>query len=94
MLSYVLLNGGAWLVRKLTCGAFVPPNYDLAERWVIPPGGIVPGWVKYLAGTRAQDDVMLHERKSSSPSLDERSHTKAESLTMSDVNQLPSQVRQ
>ena len=91
ILSYVLLNGGAWLVRKLTCGAVEPPNYDLAERWVVPPGGIVPGWIKYLAGTRnADNDMQMEQRRS--PSEDERSHTKG-SLTMSEINQLPSQPR-
>ncbi|KAI0699499.1 xanthine/uracil permease [Cerioporus squamosus] len=88
IISYVLLNGGAWVLRKATGGRLVPPNYDMAETWVIPPGGIVPGWVKALTGRgTSQHDVPLEPRES--PSLDERSHTKG-SLTMSEVNQLPS----
>ena len=67
ILSYVLLNGGAWLVRKLTCGAVEPPNYDLAERWVVPPGGIVPGWVRVLTGRPVRvDEVQLERRESGS----------------------------
>ena len=88
ILSYVLINGGAWLIRKATFGRIVPPNYDVAETWVVPPGGIVPGWVKVLQNRgRQTGDVPLEPRES--PSLDERSHTKG-SLTMSEVNQFPS----
>ena len=65
--SYLLLNGGAWIVGKLTCGAIMPPNYDLAERWVVPPGGIVPGWVRVLTGRPVRvDEVQLERRESGS----------------------------
>ena len=86
---YIVINAPAWVLRKTT--GLTPPNYDLAERWVVPPGGIVPGWIKYLAGTRnADNDMQMQQRRS--PSEDERSHTKG-SLTMSEINQLPSQPR-
>ncbi|RPD56806.1 xanthine/uracil permease [Lentinus tigrinus ALCF2SS1-7] len=91
IISYVLINGGAWIIRKATGGRIVPPSYDMAEQWVIPPGGIVPGWVKALIRLSgrgyADNDVPLEQRES--PSLDERSHTK-DSLTMSEVNHVPS----
>ncbi|KAH9939648.1 xanthine/uracil permease [Epithele typhae] len=61
VLSYVLLNGGAALLRTASGGRVLPPNYDLAERWAVPPGGIVPGWMKRLAGrggARAEDVPM------------------------------------
>ena len=90
ILSYVLLNGGAWVLRKISGGRIVPPNYEMAETWVIPPGGIVPTWIKVVTGRgRRTNDVPMEERERESPSLDERSHTKA-SLTMSEVNPLPS----
>ncbi|KAH9015923.1 permease family-domain-containing protein [Lactarius pseudohatsudake] len=38
ILSYVLLN--------VSGDRIVPPNYGQAEPWVIPPGGIVPVWMK------------------------------------------------
>ena len=84
VLSYVILNGGAWLVKKLTCGAIVPPNYDLAERWVVPPGGIVPGWVRVLAGRPApHEEVRMEQRREAeTPSLEEQMHQK--SFTTSD----------
>ncbi|KAG9312542.1 permease family-domain-containing protein [Chiua virens] len=50
--SYLLLNGSVWIVRKLTDGRISPPNYDASEPWVIPPGGIIPGWIKYLMNRR------------------------------------------
>ena len=88
MLSYVLLNGGAWLVRKLTCGAFVPPNYDLAERWVIPPGGIVPTWMRVRAGRPVRvDDVPMRKREPErdSASVDDVHHQKSMSDSADDV---------
>lgn len=46
--SYIIINGSVWIIRKASNERFSPPNYDASEPWVIPPGGIVPGWVKYL----------------------------------------------
>ncbi|KAJ3519069.1 hypothetical protein NM688_g9356 [Phlebia brevispora] len=50
IISYVLINGIAWLIRKISGDRFPPPNYDAAEPWVIPPGSIVPGWMRFIAG--------------------------------------------
>ncbi|KAI0808160.1 xanthine/uracil permease [Fomes fomentarius] len=89
--TYIIINGLAWVLRKVSGGRLAPPNYDLAERWTVPPGGLVPGWVKYFAGIRnTTDEVQLKERNS--PSIDERSHDKG-SLHLSDINQLPPQAR-
>ncbi|TBU27120.1 xanthine/uracil permease [Dichomitus squalens] len=75
ILSYVLLNGGAWIIRKVSGGRIVPANYDLAETWVIPPGGIVPGWVKALQGRNRREEIVpMEQRPAHSPSLEE--HTK------------------
>ena len=75
ILSYVILNGGAWILRKVSGGRIVPANYDLAETWTVPPGGIVPGWVKALQGrNRTEEVVPMEQRPAHSPSLDE--HTK------------------
>lgn len=48
ILSYVLLNGIPWALRKATGGRLVPPDYDLAEQWSAPPGGLQPGWLRML----------------------------------------------
>ena len=45
ILSFVLLNGIVLLVRKATAGRIIPPNLDASEKWVVPPGGIVPLWM-------------------------------------------------
>jgi AGZA family xanthine/uracil permease-like MFS transporter len=46
--SYVIINGFVWIVSKVSNNAIMPPNYDASEPWVVPPGGIVPTWVKIL----------------------------------------------
>ncbi|KAG2340458.1 hypothetical protein BDR05DRAFT_966718 [Suillus weaverae] len=46
--SYVIINGFVWIVSKISNNAIMPPNYDASEPWVIPPGGIVPSWIKIL----------------------------------------------
>ena len=91
--TYIIINGPAWVIRKIT--GFQPPNYELAERWTVPPGGILPGWVKIIAGTRetAHNEVQLQQRRSPS-SVYEHSQNKEESeFTMAEIPQLPSQQR-
>jgi len=48
--SYILLNGVPWLLRKATNDSLIPPNYERSERWVVPPGGIIPAWMRYVHG--------------------------------------------
>ena len=48
IVSYVLINGTAWALTKISGGRISPPNYDVAETWVIPPGSIVPTWMSVL----------------------------------------------
>jgi AGZA family xanthine/uracil permease-like MFS transporter len=50
VLSYLLLNAIPYLLKKVSGGRIVPPEYDLAEEWVVPPGGIVPPWILRLLG--------------------------------------------
>lgn len=44
--SYVLLNGGVGVVRWGSKGRVRPTLYELGERWSVPPGGLVPGWMR------------------------------------------------
>ncbi|EMD35912.1 hypothetical protein CERSUDRAFT_124492 [Gelatoporia subvermispora B] len=79
VISYILLNGIPWLLRKISRDRIVPPTYDLAEPWVIPPGSIVPGWIQYLMGRRNDavlQDVALEPRERSQ-SPDDLSRTKS-----------------
>ncbi|KAI0073347.1 hypothetical protein K474DRAFT_223969 [Panus rudis PR-1116 ss-1] len=51
IISYILLNGSIAFLRKISGNRISPPAYDSAEPWVIPPGGIVPGWMKLVINT-------------------------------------------
>ncbi|TFK66066.1 xanthine/uracil permease [Pluteus cervinus] len=53
VLSYVLLNGIPFLLKKVSGGRIVPPNYHEAEAWSPPPGGVIPVWVKVLQHYRS-----------------------------------------
>jgi len=50
ILSYILLNGVPWLLCKVGGDRFTPPNFDNAEIWHVPPGGIIPVWMRYAYG--------------------------------------------
>jgi AGZA family xanthine/uracil permease-like MFS transporter len=45
IISYVILNGIPLVLKKITGGRILPPNYDASEEWIIPPGGIIPVWM-------------------------------------------------
>ncbi|KAJ7244342.1 permease family-domain-containing protein [Mycena rebaudengoi] len=51
IMSYLVLNGIPWAITRLTEGRIVPPNTELSEEWVVPPGGIIPPWIRKLTGT-------------------------------------------
>lgn len=49
IISYVVLNSGAWLVAKATRGRLIPHDFEQADYWSPKvEGGILPGWVKRL----------------------------------------------
>ncbi|KAF9039131.1 xanthine/uracil permease [Panaeolus papilionaceus] len=49
IISYMLLNGIPLLIKKLSGGRIVPADIDQSEAWVIPPGSIIPLWMRMLA---------------------------------------------
>ncbi|KAH8109093.1 permease family-domain-containing protein [Phellopilus nigrolimitatus] len=49
IISYILLNGIPFLLRKLTGDRLVPHLYDLGEQWSVPPGGFAPLWMRNAA---------------------------------------------
>ncbi|KAJ7128893.1 permease family-domain-containing protein [Mycena crocata] len=51
IISYLTLNGIPWIISRLSGGRIVPPNIELSEEWVVPPGGIIPFWIRKLTGT-------------------------------------------
>lgn len=57
VISYMMLNGIPFFLRKISRGRIVPHDYENSERWVIPPGSILPFWVRKLLGrTEAGDN--------------------------------------
>ncbi|KAF5347793.1 hypothetical protein D9756_010253 [Leucocoprinus leucothites] len=55
--SYIILNGVPYILRKISCGKIVPPNYEDSEGWVIPPGSILPYWIRKLLGRTGDGGV-------------------------------------
>ncbi|KAJ6593685.1 permease family-domain-containing protein [Mycena capillaripes] len=51
IISYLVLNGIPWIITRLSGGRIVPPNIEMSEEWVIPPGGMIPYWLRKLTGT-------------------------------------------
>ncbi|KAJ7668410.1 permease family-domain-containing protein [Mycena polygramma] len=56
IISYLGLNGIPWMISRLTGGRVVPPNIEMSEEWVVPPGGILPYWLRKLTGTIPEPD--------------------------------------
>jgi len=51
IISYMIINGIPLILRKVSGGRIVPTNnYETAEKWHIPPGSLVPGWMQRLRG--------------------------------------------
>jgi len=71
ILSYMFLNGTAFLLRKISGGRLEPPNLELSEEWVIPPGGIIPPWMRKLAGrAKPADEFAMEQRRQSDDHAD------------------------
>ncbi|KAJ5724401.1 hypothetical protein N7493_006129 [Penicillium malachiteum] len=50
ILSYITLNGTAWILEKASGGRIVPPNRDESDPWSWNvPGGMFPPWMKRAA---------------------------------------------
>jgi len=50
IISYAILNGIPSILKRISCGRILPPNYESSERWVVPPGGIIPHWIYRILG--------------------------------------------
>ncbi|KAK0447385.1 permease family-domain-containing protein [Desarmillaria tabescens] len=68
--SYIVLNGVPWILGKLTNGRLLPPTIDAAEEWVIPPGGILPAWIRKLIGKPLVIDEHAMEERRARSSVD------------------------
>jgi len=89
VLSYLLINGIPYILKRVSKGRIVPPDYHLSKEWVVPPGGMVPHWILRLLGRTpppleyqleeehaekgAEEDPEKEEPKSAVESLDRSS---------------------
>ncbi|KAJ6602387.1 permease family-domain-containing protein [Mycena vulgaris] len=73
IISYLLLNGVPWILTRISGGRIVPPNIAMSEEWVIPPGGMMPYWMRKVLGkTGGTDDTELPlDVRGEGPSHDE-----------------------
>ncbi|KAJ7761721.1 hypothetical protein B0H16DRAFT_1809831 [Mycena metata] len=55
ILSYLVLNGIPWIITRLSGGRIVPPSIKMSEKFIVPPGGLIPLWLRKLTG-RVQED--------------------------------------
>ncbi|KAJ5291802.1 hypothetical protein N7478_001053 [Penicillium angulare] len=63
ILSYIVLNGTAWIIEKASGGRIVPPNKEESDPWSWKvPGGILPPWVKRAA--KGQKDFWRRDEES------------------------------
>ncbi|KAJ7078891.1 permease family-domain-containing protein [Mycena belliarum] len=86
ILSYLLLNGVPWCISRLSGGRIVPPNIEMSEEWVIPPGGMIPFWMRKLLGREPEPEdngVALEVRHGHSNETDAPSEKTDDASTMS-----------
>ena len=50
IVSYTVLNTGAWIIAKASGGRIIPHDYEQKDYWTYKVrGGLLPGWVKRAA---------------------------------------------
>jgi AGZA family xanthine/uracil permease-like MFS transporter len=50
IVTYIILNVGAWLIAKASGGSIMPHDYEHKDYWTYRArGGLLPGWVKRAA---------------------------------------------
>jgi AGZA family xanthine/uracil permease-like MFS transporter len=50
IITYIILNAGAWVMAKISNGRIVPYDYEQKDYWSYKVrGGLLPGWVKRAA---------------------------------------------
>ncbi|KAL6229230.1 hypothetical protein BDW75DRAFT_225437 [Aspergillus navahoensis] len=74
ILSYILINGGVWIIAKLTGGRISPPNREEEHEpwtWKIP-GGFFPPWL--VRAVHGKKDFWRAEDEANDLSLGEMAH--------------------
>ncbi|KAJ7209568.1 permease family-domain-containing protein [Mycena pura] len=55
IVSYFILNGIPWVITRLTGGRIVPPSIEMSEEWSVPPGGLIPVWIRKVMRTYKEE---------------------------------------
>ena len=75
IITYIVINGSVWAARKLSGDRIIPPTYEYAEAWVIPPGGLMPAWITYFMNRgngSAATEVPLEARHSTDTAIQDQ----------------------
>lgn len=55
VMSYIIINGSVWVIKKASGGRIVPPNYEERVGWTYKiPGGFFPPWMVRLSKGNAR----------------------------------------
>ncbi|KAJ6783077.1 hypothetical protein PWT90_06077 [Aphanocladium album] len=55
VMSYIILNGSVWVIKKVSGGRILPPNYEERTGWTYKiPGGVLPPWMVRLSKGNAK----------------------------------------
>jgi AGZA family xanthine/uracil permease-like MFS transporter len=50
IITYTILNSGAWIITKASSGRIMPHDYEQKDYWTYKVrGGLLPGWIKRAA---------------------------------------------
>jgi AGZA family xanthine/uracil permease-like MFS transporter len=50
IITYIILNSGAWIITKASSGRIMPHDYEQKDYWTYKVrGGLLPGWLKRAA---------------------------------------------
>ncbi|KAJ7117933.1 permease family-domain-containing protein [Mycena crocata] len=85
ILSFLLLNGIPWIITRVTGGRIVPPNSEMSEEWVIPPGGMMPFWMRKLLGRTDETESGLPLEAPEHSHDTDRPMEKSDSASMTDT---------
>nr|GAT57716.1 predicted protein [Mycena chlorophos] len=61
ILTYLCLNGTTRIITIITRGRIVPPSIEYSEEWSVPPGGLIPVWLRKLAGSASTEEEPAEE---------------------------------
>ncbi|KAF7298171.1 hypothetical protein HMN09_01038900 [Mycena chlorophos] len=61
ILTYLCLNGTTRIITIITRGRIVPPSIEYSEEWSVPPGGLIPVWLRKLTRSASTEEEPAEE---------------------------------